>query len=347
MPKTADTVRPSRPQVLQAQIEFFLQELQGPALATLLTEEAEAYCDLLETISLRQLLSEKQLIDWIERNVLSYAPTDGMRAQIVLLLESGLNNPNHQQMPMRQLINRQIFDLMVERIVTRPALRQEVIHSALNSPVYTNLLSDVLYHSIVDYLTTENPLARNVPGVSSLMKVGKGMIGRMGGLEATVTQGLKAYIARNLRSTVSFSEGILNKALSNENIRTFANSLWPKLEAYELGQATRHLEMQGMSYMAVVFWNQIRKTDFMKQQCAYLVNTWYTHSGNRPAFDVLDELGITREQIVREVVAIGEPLFNAWIRSGYLEGRLRSRLESFFDAPATQALWSATEVNPA
>ncbi|MEL0028390.1 MAG: hypothetical protein VW625_06985, partial [Perlucidibaca sp.] len=204
-----------------------------------------------------------------------------------------------------------------------------------------DLLSDVLYRSIADYLTTENPLARNVPGVSSLMKVGKGVIGRMGSLETTVEQTLKAYIKRNIRSTIAFSEGLLVKALSNDNLRHFANDLWPRLEAYELGQATRHLEIQGMSYMAVVFWNQIRKTDFMKQQVAYLVQAWFKRWGDQPSMEVLEDLGITREQIVREVVAVGQPLLTAWARSGHIERRASEHLQRFFDSPEAQALFPA------
>lgn len=334
-------MHPTADVLMQAQLEFLLRELEGETLTRHLAVEAEAYCDLMETVSVQQLFPEKLVVGWVERNVLGYSPTDAMREQAVMLVELGLNNPSHQQMPMRQLINRQIYDLMVERLIARPALRQEVIHSVLSSPVYTNLLSDVLYRSIADYLTTENPLARNVPGVSSLMKVGKGVIGRMGSLESTVEQAIKSYISRNLRSTVAFSEGLLQKALSNKNLRGFADDLWPRLEAYELGQAARHLEIQGMSYMAVVFWNQIRQTDFMKQQVAYVVQAWYRHSGERPAMEVLEELGISREQLVREVIAIGEPLVKAWVGSGYIEKRAREHLQRFFDDPATRALFAA------
>lgn len=334
-------MHPTPAALMQAQLDFLLRELEGDNLVHNLSAEAEAYCDLIENVSVQQLFPEKLVIGWIERNVLGYSPTDAMREQAVMLIELGLNNPSHQQMPMRQLINRQIYDLMVERLVARPALRKEVIHSVLSSPVYTGLLSDVLYRSIADYLMTENPLARNVPGVSSLMKVGKGVIGRMGSLESTVEQAIKSYINRNIRSTVSFSESLLEKALSDQNLRSFADNLWPRLEAYELGQATRHLEIQGMSYMAVVFWNQIRKTDFMKQQVNYLVQAWFKRSGERPAMDVLEELGITREQIVREVIAIGQPLMTAWVRSGHIEQRVREHMQRFFDAPETQALFAA------
>lgn len=332
---------PTPDALMQAQIDFLLRELDGETLTSHLAAEAEAYCDLIENVSVQQLFPEKLVIGWIERNVLGYSPTDALREQAVMLIELGLNNPSHQQMPMRQLINRQIYDLMVERLVARPGLRREVIHSVLDSPLYTDLLSDVLYRSIADYLMSENPLARNVPGVSSLMKVGKGVIGRIGSLESTVEQAIKSYIQRNIRSTVALSESLLVKALSDQNIRLFADQLWPRLEAYELGQATRHLEIQGMSYMAVVFWNQIRKTDFMKQQVGYLVQAWFKRSGERPAMDVLEELGITREQIVREVIAVGQPLITAWVRSGHIERRAREHLQRFFDAPETRALFSA------
>ena len=93
-----------------------------------------------------------------------------------------------------------------------------------------------------------------------------------------------------------------------------------------------------MSYMAMVFWNQIRQTDFMKQQVAYLIKGWYAHAGDQTAMDVLLGLGITRKQIEREVIAIGAPLGTAWIESGYSERRIKGHLETFFASPETTAL---------
>ena len=324
--------------LLEAQVAFFLREFQGEALRRHLAIEAEAYCDLLRRISVRELLPADELVAWIERNVLAYEPTEGFRKQVVMLCEMGFNNPSHLQMPMRQLINRQIYDVMVERVVSRPGLRQEIIHTVLGSPTYHQLLSDLLYHSIADYLVKENPLARNVPGVSSLMKVGKGVMGRLGNMDTAIEQTLKHYLRQNIRSTAAFSEALIDKALSDTKLRELANDLWPRLEAYELGQATRHLELEGISYLAMVFWNQIRQTDYMRQQVAYLVNGWYERIGGEPALHVLEDLGIPAEQIVREVVALGEPLMRAWVKSGHIEARLREHLGRFFADAGTVAL---------
>ena len=324
--------------LLNAQLQFFMQDFSGDTLTAHLDSEANAYCDLLETISARDLISETQVISWIERNILAYSPTDTMREQAVMLVELGLNNPSHQQQPMRNLINKQIYDLMVQRLVERPALRHELIHSALSSPVYTRVLSDVVYHSIVDYLTTDNVIARRVPGFSSLVKAGKGMLGRMGRLDETLEQAIKAYLSRNIAATAAFSEVLVDKALNNQAIVQYAELLWPRLEAYQLGQATRHLETQGLSYLAVLYWNQIRQTDYMKQQIALLVQAWFAHAGDMPAMHLLTLLGIERDHIAREVVAIGEPLVSAWRESGYIERRLKEHLTRFFEDASTQKL---------
>lgn len=331
-------MHPIAHQLMSAQLQSLLRELSGDALQTHLKNEANAYCDLLEQITVRQLFSEDVIIGWIERNILGYEPTDALRQQVVMLIEMGFNNPSHQQMPMRQLLNRQIYDFMVERLVSRPALRSDVIHAVLGSPIYHRLLSDVLFHAIQDYLLTENPLSRNVPGMSSLLKAGKDMMGKLGNLEQTVETTLKNYLRANVRSTAAFSEALVNKALNDDQLRLFADQLWPHLEAYELGQASRHLELEGLSYMAMVFWNQIRQTDFMKQQVAYLIRGWYAHAGDQNAMDVLLELGITRKQIVREVIAVGSPLVTAWVESGYFERRIREHLTTFFSSPEVSAI---------
>lgn len=336
-------MHPIAQQLLTAQRQFILKELSGETLTGHLQNEAEAYCDLLERITVRQLFSEEVIVGWIERNILGYEPTEALRQQVVMLVEMGLNNPNHQQMPMRQLINRQIYDFMVERVVANPALRGDIIHAVLGSPIYHRMLSDLLFHAIQDYLLTENPLSRNVPGMSSLLKAGKGMMGKLGNLEQTVESTLKKYLQANVKSTAAFSEGLVNKALNDDQLRRFADQLWPHLEAYELGQASRHLEIEGLSYLAMVFWNQIRQTDFMRQQVAYLIKGWYAHAGDQKAMDVLLSLGITRKQIVREVVAVGAPLVHAWVESGYFERRITEHLETFFNSPETALILSGAQ----
>lgn len=333
-------MHPIAEQLMSAQRQFILNELSGESLHGHLHTEANAYSDLLERITVRQLFAEEVIVGWIERNILAYEPTEALRQQVVMLVEMGLNNPSHQQMPMRQLINRQIYDFMVERLIARPALRSDIIHAVLGSPIYHRMLSDLLFHAIKDYLLTENPLARNVPGMSSLLKAGKGMMGKLGNLEQTVEVTLKKYLQANVKSTAAFSEGLVNKALNDDQLRRFADQLWPQLEAYELGQASRHLEIEGLSYLAMVFWNQIRQTDFMRQQVAYLIHGWYAHAGDQNAMDVLLGLGITRKQIIREVVALGAPLVNAWVESGYFERRISAHLEAFFGSPETTALLS-------
>ena len=130
----------------------------------------------------------------------------------------------------------------------------------------------------------------------------------------------------------------MDRALDDAKLRELADELWPRLEAYELGQATRHLEIEGISYLAMVFWNQIRQTDYIRQQVAYVVNGWYDRAGDTPVLEILEDLGVTRAQVVREVVALGTPLMRAWVRSGHVEARLRDHIGRFMADPATRAL---------
>ena len=76
-------MHPIAQQLMNAQLQFVLKELSGDALSGHLQNEANAYCDLLERISVRQLFSEEVIAGWIERNILGYEPTEALRQQAV------------------------------------------------------------------------------------------------------------------------------------------------------------------------------------------------------------------------------------------------------------------------
>lgn len=324
--------------LLEEQLRFFLDELSGEALAEHLRIEANAYCDLLETVSVIDLISSDQIIAFVQRNILGYNPTEALREQSVMLFELALNNPDHQQQPLRQLINRQIYDLMVKRIVDRPDLRREIISSALQTPHLDKLLTNIVVDTLTDIARakadTLSVPARLQPAILAAQKA-------LRVLSLRVEPSIKALIRKAVQRSLISSEELICEALSNQQINALADALWPRLEHYQLGQATRHLELQGLSYLVVLYWNQIRQTEYMRQQMSLLINAWYEHAGHIPAMNILQSFGIEREHIAREAVALGQPLFNAWMRSGHIESRLREHLQRFYSADSTQATINA------
>lgn len=327
-----------------AHLAFLLDELQGDRLEEWLREEAEAYCHYIADLPLQQLLPAPTVIAWIQRNILGFAPTDALRKQLVVLIESGLDHANSQGHSLRDLINRQLFDMMVERLISRPELRRDLLDMLISSPAAHQLMTNVLVNNLVGYLTTNNPVARHVPGASSLLKMGTDFIGRVGSADQTLTRSIRSYVRRTLKDTTETLVDLLAKSLSNEQLRLYADELWPKLADYRFGTARRHLELEGYSYLAVVFWNLMRTTPFMQQQIAFLVTSWYAQHGEEPVLSVLESWGITADQVIREVVHLGRPITLAMHHGQHLEKRLSEHLTRFYNTPAAHAALTDTEV---
>lgn len=334
---------PTAQSLLNAQIAFLDQELQGDRLQAHLEVEAKGYCELLQSIAVRDLLPPAMVVGWVQRNLLGYAPTDSMRQQVVMLIEIGLDNASTQQVPIRDLINRQIYDMMVERLISRPALRQELIEMVLHNPASHRMLSELMYRNIIGYLTTNNPVAKHVPGAASLIKLGSGVISRMGNVERTLEKSVKAYIRHTLRDTASLGVEMIVAALNNQQLRSYADEFWPRLANYRFGDASRHLELEGYSYLAVVFWNMVRTTEFMNEQVAHIINRWYDHKGDEMAMDLLEDIGITEEQIVREVIAVGTPVINTLRKRGHIKQRFEEHLQAFYETDAAKMILAPLE----
>ena len=89
----------------------------------------------------------------------------------------------------------------------------------MNHPLVSEMVSEMLYTGIKNFLLEENALAK-LPGVSSMMKMGrKSVVGKaMGGMEESI----RTYLQKNIRVTLKTGEQWLNKQLTNERIQQLA-----------------------------------------------------------------------------------------------------------------------------
>lgn len=124
-----------------------------------------------------------------------------------------------------ELLNEQHFEAILELALRFQTLREKAIHAALNHPLVSEMVSEMLYTGIKNFLLEENALAK-LPGVSSMMKLGRKSMGKaMGGLEDSI----RDYLHHNTRSTLRAGETWLNRQLTNERIAELARDAYARV----------------------------------------------------------------------------------------------------------------------
>lgn len=335
-------MHPTATALLEAHTRHMLDRLGGPTLGTLLDEETAALCTWLGTLPVGKVTDEVRVRDFLLRNVFEITPSDTLLAQIGTLATVALKNPLNKTTSLEELLNAREYDLIVDRIIELEDLRRQIVRTVLQNPSVVQLISDLIYHGVKNYLVDENALAKKVPGMSSLMKMGKGVMERMGSLDAALENTLKAYVKRNTRATMDLAERLVEHAMETPKLKALSRQFWQQIKGEKLHRVTQYItgdDVDDVVRIGATLWNHFRTTPYARDMLNDLVHAWFEQWGNQTVLQVLEDIGLTPARLQVEVRQIGEPLVAELIATGHLDARIRLHLETFYASPeATAAL---------
>lgn len=192
------------------------QQLQNPDHWQAIMAQASA---CLGDTPLGKLVDSDSLCQVVEQWVLEANSAQGLQDVIVQTTEAVLKAAENDDATVGELLSEAHFEAVLEKSLQLKSLREKAIHAGLNHPLVSEMVSEMLYTGIKNFLLEENALAK-LPGVSSVMKMGrKSVVGKaMGGMEESI----RGYLQKNIRETLKTGEQWLNKQLTNERIEQLA-----------------------------------------------------------------------------------------------------------------------------
>lgn len=324
-----------RQAMLEAHVQFELARWHGAALRTTLAEEVAAIFAWAETIKLNELAAPAQVMGVIQRIVIDMPITDELVASMRESVQVVFELLQEESTPVQTILPRAIFDHITTSIAGMEGLRQEITRQIVTSEVYTQLISNVLYHGIKGYLLSENTITRKIPGASSLMKFGQNALSSTAPqLEKAIDRQLIAFIRDNLQETIRESERFLNGALDAATLRDVAEEVWAANAQTPLSTLAGYTDaatIDGVVEIVLAFWQNLRTTPLFLTLVEQVVRNFFLRYGKRRVSVVLAEIGVTLEMATNEVYAFVAPALETAQQSGYLEERIRARLAAFYE----------------
>ncbi|HEX6591794.1 MAG TPA: hypothetical protein VF050_07335 [Moraxellaceae bacterium] len=326
--------------LLDAHTRQVLQKLSGSDLAALLDEETAALWDWAAARPVSAVADEVRVRDFLLRNVFEIAPSERLLAQIGTLATRALKSPLNKNTKLEDLLNGREYDLIVDRLISLEELRREIVHAVMQNPSVTQLVSDLVYNGVKNYMAENSGLAKKVPGMSSLMKVGKGVMERVGADDA-LEGALKSYVKRNTRATMEMSERLVEHALETPKLKAVSRQLWAQIKGMPLERVTRYVVEDDVEDVVVIgntLWNHFRQTTYARELLNERVHAWFEKWSQDPVVSVLEGLGLDRARLQQEVREIGVPLVAELQKSGHLEARVRAHLGEFYGSAEVAGL---------
>lgn len=338
---TKDKIDPAS-QLLELHVKHEVASLKGTKLRTFLKQEVSELLDHAGTVTLNRIASEKQVMETIQRVVVSMELDAGIPELAGEMAAEVLNASVQANNTLGDIITREQATGFVEEMLELRQQRERVISEIMAHPVYQELVSNVVYQGIVNYLYEDNLITKTVPGVGSMMKFGKRMANKaVPGLDETFERRLKAWLSDSLPGLVSRSEQFLQRALSDEEVRDTVMAAWVSVEdrtIAELHDGLGDVELQEFVVLGYEFWLQFRKTAYFEGCARAVVSHLFVKYGDRPLTDLLGDLGVTRDVIMAEVDAWAIPVIGVLQEEGYIEALVRRRLSAFYKSAAARKI---------
>lgn len=328
--------------LFEAHVKHDVASLKGAKLKKFLEQEVDELLGYAEKVPLGRLISPEQVMGVIKRIAVNMELDAGIPELAAEMAAEVLKAPVQADTTLGDILSREQASGFIEEALELRQQRERIISEIMAHPVYQELVSNVVYHGLVNYLYEDNLITRSVPGVGSVMKFGKKMANKaVPGLDETFERRIKAWLAESLPGLIVRSEQFLHRALTDDELRDSVMAAWVSLENQtiaELQDGLGEVELQEFVVLGYDFWLNFRKTAYFEGCARAVVEHLFAKYGDRPVMDLLNDIGVTRGVIVTEIAELGLPIIDVLHKEGYVEALVRRRLGSFYKSAAAKKL---------
>lgn len=323
-------------QLIDAQLDFLEHEF---AQAETIQHEFKQFYHWLRLQQLGHLWSFEQIFGLIEKQILATPASPFLVEQIAEHIRFALIHPINDQTRIEDVIPVLTIDSIAQYVASKSGHRQRLIKTIVNNPAFSVLITQLIQHSIQDYL--DNSMSKRVPGVGHFMKMGKSVLETV--TDSNLNDTINHYLQKNILKISQMSEKVLNQHFNDDKLYHFQANLWHKIKVMPLSVLKNYVEVQDLPQtvgMGHEIWEHIRQTPYLKQQVHDGVYAWYARNQERSFDLLLRDLNIDEALIENELSHLLSPVLQQVISTGYLRQRARAYLEKFYYSEKTQNILS-------
>ena len=327
-------------QLIEAHLDFLEQEFSHTA--TIQSEFLNFY-QWFRKQTLQDIWSFEQINALLQKQILATPASTFLIEQITEHLRFALIHPANESTQIADVIPVLTVDKIAQYVASKSGHRQRLIKTVVNSPAFSAMITQLIQHSIQDYLDN-SVMAKRVPGVSRFMKMGKSVLETV--TDSNLDETIGHYLQKNILKLSHMSEHVLNQHFDDEKLYHFQANLWHKIKDLPLAVLKNYIEVQDLPNTVGLgheIWDHLRQTEYLKQQVHDGVYAWYTRNQQRSFDLLLRDLNIDEALIQHELQQLLAPVIQKLVSSEYLRERARVYLEKFYYAETAQKILKAEQ----
>ena len=318
-----------------------LENLTGPGFEALLKAEIDLALANAANITLNDAVTRDMIKDTVKVYAVDLELHGAMPELIASIARDIYGHEIQDKAHVKDLLSDHQFNEFLNKILEMKDARRLLVHEAISNPLYSALASDILYQGIKGYLTS-NVMNKNIPGMQSMMKLGKSMMSLASpGLDKSIEEGLKKYIHKNIKGTLEESEHFLLETLDDDKLRGMAQDVWHDIKKMQVGSFRRYVTSEDVEEFFVVgyeLWRELRKSAYYSAVINSGIDTFFDTYGDSSLTDLLADVGLDKDMLLREAMRFAPHVLNMLHGKAMLEPLVRRNLERFYQSEQVAAI---------
>lgn len=337
-PMTADSVAG---RLLDAQVTWLLERLTGPDLPELIAHDVDDLLAAGTRVTVADLVDAGE-VKRVARLLVTSVPPSTAASTLVAAAAGVVHTGPDERFALADLIDREHVASLTDEALGTVDLVEAVLERLAASPLVATVAARFVGRIVNDVVQANRAVAEKIPGVGSLVAFGANAAGKVIGV---ADKQLDQMLGETAGKGAAFAMRRLNKVvvetLKDPTVKDAVLEVFdlyadqPLPHAAELGSAEDAERLAGLLQDIVIAG---ATTEPVLALLDALVDAFFDAYGDEPATALVDELGITRDDLVEHAIAIVPGILAAAHASGDLERLIRARLEPFFASDEVAAI---------
>jgi len=319
---------------LEAHLKHEMSLLQGDGLKQTIDQEISALFDWFDEVCINDLISQEEAWEFFRRNIIEAPVPDEIPKFLEGCMKVIHSCMQNDKTKLDGILPKEQYDKLIEKSIEMKDLRKEIFNQTVQSSIFSMIISDVLYKGIKGYVVSENVVMKKIPGASSILSAGMDLLNKTTfGIAGNIADdSLKKFVDTNIKDTLKNSEEFLN-SLDDKMLKKLSDELWEIALNYSADSVSEYIasgEMESAVPIAKDILLHFRESSIFSKTGKALFEYFFKEKGYQRIATLLDEFGITKERVLKELTETVVPVLEKDIVRSYMEMRVRARLEAYY-----------------
>lgn len=318
--------------LLDAQVEFLLAEVSGERFTEVVVRDVESVIGVADTLVFRDIVGIDQAKETV-RTVIDLIGGSPVIADMVGVFADSIYDhiAANNDYTLGQVVDREPVEALLEKIFGMHQAQERILERLTESPLVATVASKFVDKLISDFVEANRQIAGKIPGVSSLISMGQSAAKTA--KKATESTFIGDMAGKGAVFALKRTNNAIREMLRDAPVHDAAMEFWD-LHADEPVSGLRDYLTQKDLNELVLLCYEIAITTREKEYFGLLVDecvdVFFTKYGDYTLAAMLPELGLSGDDIAKEILRYVPAVIEGAKRNGVLGKLIRERLEPFY-----------------